>query len=200
MVKVQKKEKQTTPSKTNTARRRKKNPAKTQTPVSNNKSQPSSSTTTNVHDVKTPSTARKELPIGFKKINQSIAPPNQFRDRLNKYLKGLGKSETATFKQRVRYYNNVFSTHTDIQKLYNVFGTYTPTLKMLKATNFNAETDEKGHLPAKKSFLATSVSGKRSRKQVVRVHDVPKHTDLHLHVDLDGKDSVSQCTQVRCES
>jgi len=187
VVKVQKKEKQTTPSKTNTARRRKKNPAKTQTPVSNNKSQPSSSTTTNVHDVKTPSTARKELPIGFKKINQSIAPPNQFRDRLNKYLKGLGKSETATFKQRVRYYNNVFSTHTDIQKLYNVFGTYTPTLKMLKATNFNAETDEKGHLPAKKSFLATSVSGKRSRKQVVRgVHDVPKHTDLHLHVDLDG--------------
>jgi hypothetical protein len=129
---------------------------------------------------------------GREYTSNKIQPPVAFRATLDKYLTLIPPADATKIKYRLRYYNGTFGSEKDINKIYDVYNTFTPTLKMLKQKNFLLKTDDTGHLPAQNAFA--SVDGKRARTTTTTTTTITTTTSTTAHTNDRKRKAVAFAT------
>ena len=95
---------------------------------------------------------------------------------LNKYCSEISPQSARKLRRRLHFYMDHFGGFKDVWKLFDVYGTFEPSITQLRKTNFLSHTNENGELRALEAFIP--IAGKRKRKSTINNKIVtPVNTD-----------------------
>ena len=95
---------------------------------------------------------------------------------LNKYCSEILPQSARKLRRRLHFYMDHFGGFKDVWKLFDVYGTFEPSITQLRKTNFLSHTNENGELRALEAFIP--IAGKRKRKSTINKKIVtPVNTD-----------------------